>query len=95
MRYILSLIISFFSLTLVSQSNTSDRAKWFVDQRFGMFIHWGLYSSAEGVWKGENLRNNNQYAEWIQYRNRISDDQYIKLIDKFNWEKLILKNGFY
>lgn len=88
MRYILLVIISFFSFNLLSQTNISDRAKWFVDQRFGMFIHWGLYSSAEGVWKGENLRNNNQYAEWIQYRNRIRDDQYIKLIDKFNWEKI-------
>ena len=88
MRYILLVIISFFSFNLLSQTNISERAKWFVDQRFGMFIHWGLYSSAEGVWKGENLRNNNQYAEWIQYRNRVSDDQYIKLIDKFNWKKI-------
>ena len=46
-----------------------------------MFIHWGLYSSAEGVWKGEELRNNNQYAEWIQYRNRIPTEEYLNLFN--------------
>ena len=53
-----------------------------------MFIHWGVYSSAEGVWKGEELRNNNQYAEWIQYRNRISKSEYLTLLDRFDWESI-------
>ena len=65
-----------FSSFVSGQINTGERAKWFVNDRFGMFIHWGIYSSAEGVWKGEKLRNNNEYAEWIQYRNRISKEEY-------------------
>ena len=48
-----------------AQVNTNKRAEWFTDARFGMFIHWGVYSGAEGIWKGEKLRNDNDYAEWI------------------------------
>ena len=30
----------------------NKRVKWFMNDRFGMFIHWGLYSiSAVGEWK--------------------------------------------
>tara|TARA_B100001996_G_scaffold379149_1_gene364422 strand:+ start:2920 stop:4692 length:1773 start_codon:yes stop_codon:yes gene_type:complete len=76
------------NLFVSAQKNTGERAQWFVNDRFGMFIHWGLYSSAEGVWKGEELRNNNQYAEWIQYRNRIPTEEYLNLLDRFDWENI-------
>ena len=26
---------------------------WFVHDRFGMFIHWGLYAVPAGQWKGK------------------------------------------
>ncbi|MFA8451631.1 MAG: alpha-L-fucosidase, partial [Bacteroidales bacterium] len=66
----------------------NERAKWFVDARFGMFIHWGVYSGAEGVWKGEKLRYDNDYAEWIFYRNRIDKNEYLQLLDRFDWQKI-------
>jgi alpha-L-fucosidase len=53
-----------------------------------MFIHWGIYSGAEGIWKGEKLRNDNDYAEWILYRNRIDRDEYVTLLDRFDWDKI-------
>lgn len=53
-----------------------------------MFIHWGLYSAAEGVWKGENLRYRNNYAEWIRYRNRISKEEYGRLAQRFHWKNI-------
>jgi alpha-L-fucosidase len=68
-----------------AQSQTNDRAVWFTDARFGMFIHWGVYSGAEGYWKGEKLRDDNDYAEWIQYRNRIDKEEYVTLLDRFDW----------
>ena len=70
------------------QKLANDRAAWFVDARFGMFIHWGVYSGAEGFWKGEKLRNNNNYAEWIRYRNRISKEEYLTLLDRFKWDEI-------
>ncbi len=70
------------------QSKTNERAKWFTDARFGMFIHWGVYSGAEGYWKGEKLRNNNDYAEWIFYRNQIEKEEYVKLLKRFDWDEI-------
>jgi alpha-L-fucosidase len=72
----------------LSQKNTNNRALWFTEARFGMFIHWGVYSGAEGIWKGEKLRNDNDYAEWIYYRNRIGRDEYTTLLKRFDWESI-------
>ncbi len=71
-----------------AQEHTNERAEWFTDARFGMFIHWGVYSGAEGIWKGEKLRNDNDYAEWIYYRNRIARDEYVTLLDRFDWDRI-------
>jgi alpha-L-fucosidase len=81
-------ILIITSQLLFGQSQTNDRAQWFVDARFGMFIHWGVYSGAEGFWKGEKLRNDNDYAEWIFYRNRIDKDEYLTLLDRFDWKSI-------
>ena len=78
----------FLFTPLQAQEQTNERAKWFVDARFGMFIHWGIYSGAEGFWKGEKIRHNNDYAEWIQYRNSIDKESYISLLDRFDWESV-------
>lgn len=82
---LLLVIISFIGF---AQKNTNPRAQWFTDARFGMFIHWGVYSGAEGYWKGEKLRNDNDYAEWIMYRNRISKGEYTGLLDRFVWDEI-------
>ena len=76
------------NLIVLGQSQTNERAKWFTDARFGMCIHWGIYSGAEGYWKGEKLRNDNDYAEWIYYRNRIDKEEYLTLLDRFDWDEI-------
>ena len=76
------------NLFVFGQSQTNERAKWFTDSRFGMFIHWGVYSGAEGYWKGEKLRNDNNYAEWLFYRNRIEKEEYLTLLDRFDWDEI-------
>jgi len=86
-----ALKFGFFLLLLMGKINaqkTSERSQWFVDDRFGMFIHWGVYSGAEGYWHGEKIRYDNDYAEWIQYRNRIDTKDYITLIDRFKWDEI-------
>ena len=51
---------------LAAWSATRDaRMAWWRDARFGMFIHWGLYSPAGGFWNGK--RYEQHYAEWIQH----------------------------
>jgi alpha-L-fucosidase len=88
------LVLTFFIVSNIAagQVNVNNRAQWFVNDRFGMFIHFGLYSGAEGVWKGEKLRNDNDYAEWIQYRNRISKEEYLTLTENFNWDEIDPEN---
>ena len=81
-------ILSLCYISIFSQNQTNERAKWFTDARFGMFIHWGIYSGAEGYWKGEKLRDDNDYAEWIFYRNRIDKDEYLTLLDRFDWDEI-------
>ena len=55
--------------------------KWFKDAKYGMMIHWGLYSLLAGEWKDQRCGN---YAEWIQTRCRIPKIEYDKLATAFN-----------
>lgn len=50
---------------------SAEQIKWWQDAKFGMFIHWGLYS-IEG--KGE----------WAMFNNKIPAEEYAKLADQFN-----------
>ena len=59
MRYILSLIISFFFLHLFLNQILTRQSGLLIKDLVCLFIA-GLYSSAE-EFEGENLRNNNQY----------------------------------
>lgn len=83
-----ALLMLAIGICAIAQKNTNDRARWFTEARFGMFIHWGVYSGAEGFWKGEKLRNDNNYAEWIYYRNRIARDEYTTLLQGFDWDQM-------
>lgn len=87
-KVLIFLLLGLFSTPVYSQIQTNERAQWFTDARFGMFIHWGVYSGAEGFWKGEKLRNDNDYAEWIMYRNRIDREEYLTLLDCFDWDEI-------
>lgn len=49
------------------------RDEWFRDAKFGMFIHWGVYSCYGGVYNG---RNSARYAEWILNNEMIPLDDY-------------------
>ena len=37
-------------------SQRDARMAWWRDARFGMFIHWGLYSIPAGTWNGKQIR---------------------------------------
>ncbi|MDP6491638.1 MAG: alpha-L-fucosidase [Kiritimatiellia bacterium] len=51
-------------------SSTAD-TKWFQESRFGMFIHWGLYSQAAR-------------HEWVKNRECITSEDYQKYFDIFD-----------
>ncbi|WP_437920985.1 alpha-L-fucosidase [Sphingobacterium sp. LRF_L2] len=84
---LLLILVAYLTVCSITQAQ-EKRSEWFEEARFGMFIHWGLYSAAEGIWKGEKLRYMNNYAEWIRYRNRISKDEYGELAKRFVWDSI-------
>lgn len=51
-------------------------------RKFGMFIHWGLYSIPAGVWKGERVTD--IYSEQIMLRAPIPLAEYTPLAQQFN-----------
>ncbi len=57
-----------------------NKMKWFREGKFGMFIHWGLYSKLAGEWKGKST----QVSEQIMLREKIPLDEYTLLAQEFN-----------
>ncbi|MCK4920242.1 MAG: alpha-L-fucosidase [Bacteroidales bacterium] len=51
------------------------------NMKFGMFIHWGIYSIPAGVWDGKQIE---KLGEQIQRHARIPHEEYIKLAGQFN-----------
>jgi len=57
------------------------RMAWWREARFGMFIHWGLYSIPAGTWDGKQIPS---IGEWIMNNASIPVDQYKALATQFN-----------
>ena len=55
------------------------RMAWFRDAKFGLFIHWGVYSVPAGEWQG-----NKNYGEWFLEETHMPVSQYEKFRDQFN-----------
>ena len=47
------------------------RMEWYLDARFGMFIHWGLYSIAAR-------------EEWLRSTEEITKEDYMKYFEEFD-----------
>ncbi len=54
-----------------AKKTTGKRTDWFVDARFGMFIHWGLYAVPAR-------------HEWIRNHEYITNEDYQKYFDVFD-----------
>ena len=58
-------------MSLVTPKPTVGDTSWFVKDRFGMFIHWGLYALPAR-------------HEWVQSREEIPPEVYRKYFERFN-----------
>lgn len=58
-----------------------SRIDWFKNARYGMMVHFGLYSMLEGTYRGER---GDAYAEWIQANRRIPIAEMEQLAKQFN-----------
>jgi alpha-L-fucosidase len=94
-----SLILSaLIGLNAISQSRNiiwdetpeqkKERLQWWTHDRFGMFIHWGIYALPAR-------------HEWVKQRERITNEDYQKYFDNFNpdlynpreWAKMAKEAG--
>ena len=57
------------------------RMKWWREARFGMFIHWGVYSVPAGTYDGKRVAG---IGEWIMNRGKIPVARYRQYAKEFN-----------
>ena len=57
------------------------RMAWWREARFGLFIHWGVYSVPAGTHKGEQIEN---IGEWIMHYGKIPVAEYQEYSKQFN-----------
>src|SRR5581483_11804405 len=77
----------------------NQRMEWWRAARFGMFIHWGVYSVPAGFYQGKPV--NASGGEWIMNRGRIPVADYQAFTKQFDptnfnagqWVKIAKKAG--
>jgi len=77
---------------------THDKMAWWREARFGMFIHWGIYSVPAGVYQGKEIPG---IGEWVMNNAKIPVAEYGKYAAQFNpvefnadeWVKLAKEAG--
>jgi alpha-L-fucosidase len=97
---VIAILVSILSMHLNAQEGyvptreNLDNREWFQDAKFGLFIHWGVYSIMAGG-------GDEGIAEWIMERKNIPIHLYEKLPGFFNptqfdpaeWVSMVKKAG--
>lgn len=86
LAFALLLYVSFYMNISAQQPKTSEHDKtakmeWWHEARFGMFIHWGIYSIPAGFYEGKSISNS---GEWIMNKAKIPLADYKKYANQFN-----------
>ena len=66
---------------LETKQQRDKRMAWWREARFGMFIHWGVYSVPAGIYKDKEIPG---IGEWIMNRAKIPVSEYKKYAKQFN-----------
>lgn len=89
---ILLVFVIGFCIKIQAQTTAvPDKMQWWADAKFGMFIHWGLFSQTAGYWDGHKAKG----SEHFMIYERIPLTEYAKIANdfnpvKFNAEKWVL-----
>ncbi len=70
--------------------------EWLKTAKYGMFIHWGLYSQAGGIWKGKKMEESGYpgpgVSEWLMFKFQIPRKEYAELAKTFHPDKSFAQN---
>ena len=58
-----------------------DKMDWWKEAKFGLFIHWGVYSVPAGVYNGKDVEG---IGEWIMNRGKIPMQTYQAYAKQYN-----------
>ncbi len=77
------LFLFLFATQLVQAQTSSDSTKmaWWKAAKFGMFIHWGVYSVPAGMYHGQPVKG---IGEWIMNTAKIPVAEYKSYAKEFN-----------
>ena len=67
-----------------SKEQRDARMGWWRDAKFGMFIHWGVYSVPAGDYKGQPVKG---IGEWIMNKSKIPMAEYQAFAKDFTADK--------
>jgi alpha-L-fucosidase len=98
--FIVAIFACFLNTKLIAQegyvpsAENLENREWFLDNKYGLFVHWGVYSIMGGG-------GDQGIAEWIMERKNIPVAQYEKLPGFFNpvefdaaeWVSMVKKAG--
>lgn len=59
----------------------NEAFEWFHQARFGLMLHWGLYTQLGGEYRGRRM---DYIGEWIQSRFEIPNEEYARLAGTMN-----------
>ena len=78
---VLFITIALLIQTVECANKPQDKMEWWRNARFGMFIHWGIYSVPAGVYHGKEIPG---IGEWIMNNAKIPVAEYQKNAAQFN-----------
>jgi alpha-L-fucosidase len=79
-KFLLAALLAFAAhASLAADADSASRLAWWSDARFGMFMHWGLYSQDGCFWHGKSGG-----SEHMMQRLKIPLAEYAKIADVFN-----------
>ncbi len=73
--------ILFLLTSTACKRKPANKMAWWHEARFGMFIHWGIYSVPAGVYHGKEVPG---IGEWIMSNAKIPVAEYKKYASQFN-----------
>ena len=79
-RFFLAFIVIVLTINSIAQPKP-DKMDWWKEAKFGLFIHWGVYSVPAGVYEGKDIEG---IGEWIMNNGKIPKATYQAYAKQFN-----------